>query len=87
VSYRIELASHAVRQFHALQRHQFVYDALMSRLVRLAEEPWDAWSDGEIGDPSAVRETVFGKSGNGLILFLVDDAAETIQIFNLLWID
>jgi hypothetical protein len=37
------------------------------------------------GDDPAYRRTVFG-GGLGLVVFHVDDSAELIRIFELLWI-
>jgi len=37
------------------------------------------------GDDPACRQTVFG-SGWGLLTFYVDDNAEMIRIFDLIWI-
>lgn len=56
----------------------------MNRIVRLVEEPWDAWLVEPKGQ-RPFRETTFGHQHTGLISFYVDDDAEIIYIFNLVW--
>ncbi len=60
------------------------FDALVARVVDLVEEPWDAVVMPP-GDDPAYRRAVFG-SGWGLLTFHVDDDAELIRIFDLIWI-
>jgi len=52
--------------------------------VELVEAPWDAVVMPP-GDDPAYRRTVFG-AGWGLLTFHVDDNAELIRIFDLIWI-
>jgi hypothetical protein len=84
VSYRPVLAGRAPAQFSALMGDQAVYDALMSRLLELADAPWDAWPVYPGGDEPEFREAQFG--GHGLVSFRVDDREETLIIFNILWV-
>jgi hypothetical protein len=60
------------------------FDALLQRVVDLAEEPWDAAVMPPGKDP-AYRMTVFG-AGYGLLTFHADDASEIIRIFDIIWI-
>ncbi|MQA16962.1 MAG: hypothetical protein GEV09_23365 [Pseudonocardiaceae bacterium] len=86
MSYRPTLTGRALNQFYDLQQDAAAYRALMERLLRLVEEPWDAWPvQPPAGEPK-FREAHFGEHGNGLISFYVDDATETVRIFNLVWI-
>jgi hypothetical protein len=77
------LVGHAPQQFSDLIAHDSAYDALMERILWLADNPWDAWPVYPNGEP-AFRETTFGE--HGLISFRIDDAAELLVIFNILWI-
>jgi hypothetical protein len=54
------------------------------RVVDLAAQPWDA-AVMPPGDNPAYRRAVF-RSGWGLLTFHVDDTAELIRIFDLIWI-
>jgi hypothetical protein len=60
------------------------FDALLARVVELADATWDAVVMPPGDDPD-YRQAVFG-SGWGLLTFHVDDAAELIRIFDLIWI-
>jgi hypothetical protein len=53
-------------------------------VVELVDAPWDAVVMPP-GDDPAYRQAVFG-SGWGLLTFHVDDAAELIRIFDLIWV-
>lgn len=86
MSYRPILTGRALSQFHDLQQDAAAYRALMERLLRLVEEPWDAWPVRPPAGEPEFRETYFGEHGNGLISFYVDDATETVRILNLVWI-
>lgn len=55
----------------------------MDRLLRLIEEPWDAWLVYAARGERAVRMAQFGE--HGLLSFLADDDAEVLVIFNILW--
>ncbi len=77
------LVGRAQRQFADLIDHPNAYDALMERIIRLVAAPWDAWPVYP-GDQPDYRETQFGE--HGLLSFRVDDDAELLIIFNILWI-
>jgi hypothetical protein len=83
VSYRPALTGQAMAQFQGLMRREDVYEALMSRLLQLADAPWDAWPVQPDGGEPAFRAAQFGDYG--LLLFRVDDQAETLVIFEILW--
>lgn len=76
------LVGHARNQFVDLIDNHLAYDALMERIIRLVDAPWDAWPVYPDDDPE-YRETQFGE--HGLLSFRVDDAAEFLIIFNILW--
>jgi hypothetical protein len=59
------------------------FDALLQRVVDLAEEPWDAAVPP--GKDPAYGMTVFG-AGYGLLTSHADDASEIIRIFEITWI-
>jgi len=72
----------AQAQFVNLIDHPNVYDALMERIIRLIDAPWDAWPVYPDDQPD-YRETQFGE--HGLLSFRVDDNTELLIIFNILW--
>jgi hypothetical protein len=82
VTYRARFEAYALVQLHGLPSEAF--DALLDRVVELVNEPWDAVVMPPGNDP-AYRQSVFG-SGWGLLTFHVDDNAELIRIFDLIWI-
>jgi hypothetical protein len=82
VTYRVRFEAYALVQLHGLPSEAF--DALLDRVVELVEAPSDAVVMPP-GDDPAYRQTVFG-SGWGLPTFYVDDNAEMIRIFDLIWI-
>ena len=82
MTYRVRFEAYALVQLHGLPSEAF--DALLDRVVELVEAPWDAVVMPP-GDDPAYRQTVFG-SGWGLLTFHVDDNAEMIRIFDLIWI-
>lgn len=82
MTYRAEFEGPALVQLNGLPSAAF--DALVERVVALVEEPWDADLMAPGSDP-AYRQTIFGE-GYGLLSFRVDDAAELIRIFDILWI-
>jgi hypothetical protein len=84
VSYRPTLAGRALAQFSDLKDDQVIYDALMERIVQLAAEPWDAWPVYPGGEEPDFRETQFG--ARGLLSFRVDENAEILIIFSILWV-
>lgn len=82
MSYRPEFEGAALVQLNGLPKAAF--DALVERVAVLVLEPWDAAVIPPSNDP-AYRRTVFG-AGYGLLSFRVDEAAELIRIFDILWI-
>ena len=83
MSFRPLLIGQAPSQFSDLANDQAVYDAFMDRLVELAEAPWDAWPIYPGGHEPEFRQTPFGD--HGLLSFRVDEQAETLIIFSILW--
>jgi hypothetical protein len=83
VSYRVEFGGGAQVQYHSLPED--ARDALIERAVELADQPWDAFVRPP-GADTRFRETVFG-SGNSLLGFYVDEDAQLIRIFDIVWID
>ncbi|HEY6481365.1 MAG TPA: hypothetical protein VIZ00_15125 [Streptosporangiaceae bacterium] len=55
----------------------------MDRILQLAEALWDAWTVPAAGDEPAHRQAEFGE--HGLLSFRVDDEAESLVIFSILW--
>ena len=43
MSYRQALIGRAPAQFSDLMGDKAIYDALMERIIQLADAPWDAW--------------------------------------------
>ncbi len=82
MSYRVEFGGGAQVQYHSLPED--AQDALIDRAVALTDDPWDAVVRPP-GTDTRFRETVFG-SGNGLLGFYVDEAAQLIRIFDIVWI-
>jgi hypothetical protein len=74
--------SSAQLQFHSLPEH--TRDALIERAAELAGEPWDAVVRPP-GDNPRFREVVFG-SGSDILGFYLDQDAQLIRIFDILWI-
>ena len=82
MTYRVEFGSGAQVQFHSLPED--AREALIEKAVELADQPWDA----AIKPPGAdvrFREAVFG-SGNGLLGFYLDEDAQLIRVFDIVWI-
>ena len=80
MTYRVRFESGALVQLRGLPAAGF--DALLARVVELVDAPWDAIVMPP-GDDHAYRQAVFGSWG--LLTFHVDDHAELIRIFDLLW--
>jgi hypothetical protein len=80
VTYRVRFEGGALVQLRGLPADGF--DALLARVVELVDAPWDATVMPPGNDP-AYRQAVF--AGWGLLTFHVDDGAELIRIFDLLW--
>jgi hypothetical protein len=83
VTYRVVLAVGAAVQFHHLPTE--AQNALVSRVADLVEAPWDEALVLPPGDDPAFRETIFGQ-GRGLLDFYIDDDAEVVRIFNIVWL-
>jgi len=83
VSYRVEFGAGAQVQFHTLPER--ARDALIDRAADLAERPWDDAVVRPPGDDARFRETVFG-SGHGILGFYLDENAQLIRIFDIVWI-
>lgn len=82
MTYRVEFGGGAQVQFHSLPED--AREALIEKAVELADQPWDA----AIKPPGAdrrFREAVFG-SGNGLLGFYLDEDAQLIRVFDIVWI-
>lgn len=82
MSYRVEFEGKALTQLHGLPAKAF--EELVDRVVELVDAPWDAILMDSRGD-SRFRQVVFGQ-GLGLLSFRVDDLAELIVIFDVVWI-
>jgi hypothetical protein len=82
VSYRVEFGGGAKIQYHSLPED--AREALIERAVELADRPWDA-AVRPPGNDTRFREAVFG-SGNSLLGFYVDEDAQLIRIFDIVWI-
>ena len=80
MTYRVRFEGGALVQLRGLPAAGF--DALLARVVELVDAPWDAIVMPP-GDDPAYRQAVFGSWG--LLTFHVDDDAELIRIFDLLW--
>ncbi|MEV5410263.1 hypothetical protein AB0K60_15680 [Thermopolyspora sp. NPDC052614] len=80
MSYRFTLHGRAI---HDMKNLPFeAVHALAQRTADLIEAPWDAtaiYSDG-----SAHRRTTFG-DGRGIVEFHVNDEAEVITIYRVVW--
>ena len=83
MSYRIEFGGQALVQLNGLPPEAF--DALVERVVELADEPWDAVVMAPGHDP-AFRETTLGH-GYGFLSFWFDEVAGLIRIFHIVWAD
>jgi hypothetical protein len=83
VSYRVEFGGGAQVQYHSLPEH--AQEALIERAVEPADRPWDAFVRPP-GDDPRFREAIFA-SGQGLLGFYLDEAAQLIRIFDIVWTD
>ena len=83
MSYRPALTNRASAQFNDLAGREDVYPAFTYRLRQLAGAPWDAWPVQPGGDEPELRQAQFGE--HGLLSFRVDDQAETLIIFSIIW--
>jgi hypothetical protein len=83
VTYRVEFGGSAQAQFHALPKD--ARDALVERVVELADRPWDGAFVRPPGSDLRFREAVFGR-GEGALGCYVDEDAQLIRIFDIVWI-
>lgn len=83
MSYRPTLVGRALTQFNDLKDNEAAYNALMERLARLVDAPWDAWPVYPGGNEPEFRETQFGD--HELLSFRADEVAEVLIIFNIIW--
>lgn len=81
MTYRVEFGGGAQVQFHTLPAR--ARDALIDCAVELSHKPWDAVIRPP-GSDTRYRETTFGL-GAGIVGFYVDDDAQIIRIFDILW--
>jgi hypothetical protein len=82
VSYRVEFGGGAQVKFHSLPEH--ARDALVDCAAELAGQPWDAVIRPP-GDDPRFREAVFG-SGSSILGFYLDEDAQLIRVFDIVWI-
>jgi hypothetical protein len=82
VSYRVKFGVGTQVQFHSLPEH--ARDALVDCAAELAGQPWDAVVQPP-GDDPRFREAVFGP-GSGILGFYLDEDAQLIRIFDIVWI-
>jgi hypothetical protein len=83
VSYLPARTSRASAQFNDLASRRDIDHALMYRLLQLVEAPWDAWPVQPGGGEPELRQAQSGE--RGLLSFRVDDQAESLIIFNIIW--
>ncbi|MDN3351886.1 hypothetical protein [Actinomadura sp. DC4] len=81
--YRVEFGGGAEGQFHSLPKD--AREALIERAVDLCEHPWDNAAIRPPGQGRRFRETIYG-SGHGVLGFYVDDSAEFVRIFDIVWV-
>jgi hypothetical protein len=75
----VEFHAAALAQLNGLPTDAF--DALVARVVQLVDAPWDAAPLRHFGP--GFRIVSFGAVG--LACFYVDDSAEQIRIFDVVW--
>ena len=80
MTYQVWFEGDALVQLRGLPAAGF--EALVARVVELVHAPWDA-TVMPPGDDPAYRQAVFGSWG--ILTFHVNDDAEQIRIFDLLW--
>ncbi|MEV5574945.1 hypothetical protein AB0L06_33325 [Spirillospora sp. NPDC052269] len=83
MSYDLRLTTLAAKQFNDLMQDEETYELLMERIIRLKQEPWDAWL---IRPKNGLeyREVQFGT--HGLLDFHVNEEAQTLIILNITWL-
>jgi hypothetical protein len=80
MSYRVELHKTALAQIQGLPPDAF--DALVSRLARAADAPWDAFPV-QSSEPE-FRQAIFGEQG--LVSFYVDENSEVLRVYDITWV-
>lgn len=80
VSYRPYLESGALRQMDGLPEQGF--DMLVTLLARICDDPYDPVFSAPTGVP---RRRVADVGDFGFIVFVVDEAAGLVRVFDLVW--
>jgi hypothetical protein len=80
VSYRPHLESGALRQMHGLPEHAL--DMLVTLLTRICDDPYDPVFSAPTGVP---RRRVADVGDFGFIVFAVDETADLIRVFDVVW--
>ena len=80
MSYRPYLESSALRQMHGLPDQAF--DMLVTLVARIGDDPYDPM----FSAPSGVPPRRVADIGDfGFIVFVVDEAAGLVRVFDLVW--
>jgi len=82
MSYRPWLAEQALRQMNGLPGDAF--DMLVSVLARVCEDPYDPVFSVPVG--SEPRRRVAELSDFGFVVFVIDEAARLLRIYDLVWV-
>jgi hypothetical protein len=80
VTYRVEFEGDALERLSGLPKDAF--DALVESVVGMVRDPWNA-NEAAPGEGAPYREAFFGDYG--ILSFRVDERAERIRIFGILW--
>jgi len=80
VSYRPHLESSALRQVHGLPEHAF--DMLVTLLARICDDLYDPVFSAPTGVP---RRRVADVGDFGFIVFAVDETADLVRVFDVVW--
>lgn len=80
MSYRPYLETGALRQMHGLPEQGF--DMLVTLLARICDDPYDPVFSAPTGVP---RRRVADVGDFGFIVFVVDEAAGLVRVFDLVW--
>lgn len=84
MSYQPRMVDPALTQYHALvSTNDVAHDAFVARVAELVNAPWDSWPTRPAGQPE-YRDAQFGV--HGMLSFLIDDEAELLIIFSIVWI-
>ena len=80
MSYRPYLEPSALRQMNGLPEQAF--DMLVALLARICDDPYDP----VLSAPTGVRRRRVADLGDfGFVVFAVDDNADLIRVFDLVW--